>query len=1162
LFKASFSRIFSKSLVGTAQAILITGLLVSLVMPGINNQGVLAAGELTIQPITWNIIGLDSNNVNVGPNHFPIGARVCNTTGVALSPVTVTFNWYDGLNKYSGNAYINLRGGTLDVVSLSLPANQCEDAYFEVAVTRDPNAYRKTRNYSITAQYLSTSVTTPQPRQLYVEYLISQSRNSVTDMQVSNDGVSFTSIPNGGSLTLMVGQTYFIKLVGKTATNGYEQIESFINFPNTIFQVLSVDTTYTADTSATVNPPYDQLYGDGCVWENNPSSPNYRSCLSTGKLGGDVTVTYEVKIISMPSALLVNPEPLSTLIYDFSGASYHYNSDFGVSTRYANIVNASIEKSFSPKRILPGGTADLTFTIRNPGPEAISGVSFADTLPLGTSISSTAITYTNCGSPSPATGLLTVGQIELNFSNITVAGLGACTITVKVTSLTNNTYLNTTGPLYIGDTNTGSVGTDTLVVSSMPAAPSTCATPVEMARWEFSTAGSTTFLSKATDVSFANATFSGTSSGVTGGAGAAGYWWGRGWIQNNNPAPPAPTANDAHFQFAIDTSNYGGVFIQFSARINANGNWTGTNNNLRVWHSVDNAAFTLAGTDNTNLSTTWNPYSRIPNTTGVTNTRFRIQGYYAHQSQGADAEVWLDNVVISGCARPSQQPTLSKTFSPTSIRQGGSSTLTFTITNPNTISLGSVAFQDILPEGLVVASPNGLSGPTCTTGSISGQSISAISGERLISLSGATLTAGASCSFSVNVLGVTAGQYTNVTSPIESTAGVNLTASGSGKANLNVLAPPIISKNFGATNLLTNGTISLSFTISNPNNFADLTGVAFTDTLPAGLLVADPNGLTGTCGGGTITAIVGSGSISLSGATLAASASCTFSVNVTGTTTGEKVNSVKVSSTNGGDGNTSTASLLVRAPVPGLALSKKVGSGNLIDGVWLDYLVDPPGPVYYLFTIENTGDVDFTSLNISDPLLNPVSCTWYKYNPTENPLYISTTTLPYASADGDPIAYCIVGPVNTVTGITVNTAQASGVYGGVTNLSNPDSATYQLVPTAISLSQFEITANFGQITLNWATILEIDSRGFNIYRATDPDGPAVLVNSALIDSQTWLGQSISPPYEYQYIDTDVLPGVVYFYWLEEISTSGQPTLYGPESVLNPHWIYLPALRRP
>ena len=39
----------------------------------------LAATTVSVTPISWNVIGLDSNNVNVGPNHFPVGVRVCNT---------------------------------------------------------------------------------------------------------------------------------------------------------------------------------------------------------------------------------------------------------------------------------------------------------------------------------------------------------------------------------------------------------------------------------------------------------------------------------------------------------------------------------------------------------------------------------------------------------------------------------------------------------------------------------------------------------------------------------------------------------------------------------------------------------------------------------------------------------------------------------------------------------------------------------------------------------------------------------------------------------------------------------------------------------------------------------------------------------------------------
>ena len=40
-----------------------------------------AATTLTVTPIAWNVIGLDSNNPAVGPANFPIGARVCSSVG-------------------------------------------------------------------------------------------------------------------------------------------------------------------------------------------------------------------------------------------------------------------------------------------------------------------------------------------------------------------------------------------------------------------------------------------------------------------------------------------------------------------------------------------------------------------------------------------------------------------------------------------------------------------------------------------------------------------------------------------------------------------------------------------------------------------------------------------------------------------------------------------------------------------------------------------------------------------------------------------------------------------------------------------------------------------------------------------------------------------------
>jgi len=367
-------------------------------------QSVSAATTLSVTPITWNVIGLDSNNVNVGPNKFPVAARVCNIGGENATNVTATFNWT------SSNSLINNRPGTLTSINLgTLAPAACADAYFEVEVTRDSNAYDTTRSYKIdvTAGNVTGTISTPTPRELYVEHLVSQSRNATTNVEYGPSLASMTSVPAGGTMNFMVGNTYYIRLTDFTATNGYEQLENFINIPNTIFQILSVSTTFTADTSGNVASPYDKLYLDSCLWINDPTSSSYRSCSDVGKAGGNLTVTYLVKVLQVPTAPLVNPEPLGTLVYDFSGSSYHYNSDWSSSIRYANIINASIEKSFSPKLITPGSNSTLTFTINNPGPTSITSVNFTDDLPNNVNLANTNVTYTGCGTPSPTSGSLT-----------------------------------------------------------------------------------------------------------------------------------------------------------------------------------------------------------------------------------------------------------------------------------------------------------------------------------------------------------------------------------------------------------------------------------------------------------------------------------------------------------------------------------------------------------------------------------------------------------------------------------------------------------------------------------------------------------------------------------------------------------------------------------
>jgi hypothetical protein len=127
------------------------------------------------------------------------------------------------------------------------------------------------------------------------------------------------------------------------------------------------------------------------------------------------------------------------------------------------------------------------------------------------------------------------------------------------------------------------------------------------------------------------------------------------------------------------------------------------------------------------------------------------------------------------------------------------------------------------------------------------------------------------------------------------------------------VSPPTISSQFTPASIGSGGTTALSFTITNPNASGTLNSVGFTDTLPPGVVVDNPNGLNGTCGStSTITAVATSSTISLTGGKLAAEGSCTVQVSVTSTAPGNYQNSTgAVTSAEGGDGNSDTQTLTV-----------------------------------------------------------------------------------------------------------------------------------------------------------------------------------------------------------------------------------------------------------
>ena len=318
-------------------------------------------------------------------------------------------------------------------------------------------------------------------------------------------------------------------------------------------------------------------------------------------------------------------------------------------------------------------------------------------------------------------------------------------------------------------------------------------------------------------------------------------------------------------------------------------------------------------------------------------------------------------------------PTIAKAFGAASIVVNRTTTLTFTLTNPNPVAaLSGVGFTDTLPAGLTVA--NGASatcGGTLTT-----------SGGNTIELAGATIAASGTCLIPVTVTGTFAGAKNNTTGAVTSTQGGT---GGTASATLTVVAPPTIAKAFGAASTVVNETTTLTFTLTNPRNAATaLTGVGFTDPLPAGLVVATPNGLTGACGGGTITATAGATSLGLAGATLAAGTPCQFAINVRAVTTGVQANTTSaVTSANGGSGKVATASITVTTvTAPNLTIAKS-HAASFVMGQTGDYTITVSNigqsPTAGAVTVTDTLPAGLTAASLSGEgwtcAVASVSCT-------------------------------------------------------------------------------------------------------------------------------------------------------------------------------------------
>ena len=254
------------------------------------------------------------------------------------------------------------------------------------------------------------------------------------------------------------------------------------------------------------------------------------------------------------------------------------------------------------------------------------------------------------------------------------------------------------------------------------------------------------------------------------------------------------------------------------------------------------------------------------------------------------------------------KPSISKSFAPVSILSGGTSTITFVLGNPTTSNISNVAFSDSL-SNMVVANPNGV------VGNCGGGTVTATPGGNSIALANGSISAGSNCTISVNVTSSTIGVHPNTTTGITSTQ-TGAAGNPSNTATLTVVGAPSAAKTFGPASIAPNGTSILTIGIANPNTTTTVTGVAFTDTYPAGLVNANPASPTLNCTAGSSATFTGgangANTIGISGGSLAPSGSCNVTVLVTSSSAGTYNNTTgSVTSTNAGTGVAANASLNV-----------------------------------------------------------------------------------------------------------------------------------------------------------------------------------------------------------------------------------------------------------
>jgi len=418
----------------------------------------------------------------------------------------------------------------------------------------------------------------------------------------------------------------------------------------------------------------------------------------------------------------------------------------------------------------------------------------------------------------------------------------------------------------------------------------------------------------------------------------------------------------------------------------------------------------------------------------------------------SEAQGTVGGIMVTGVAASADfrivATRFSKSFAGPSVA-GGAPVLNFTLTNLDASNgIGSLAFIDDLDAVLGGLVATGLpQADVCGSGS-------SISGVAALTFIGGQLapagSPGDSCTFQVTLAvpgSAAPGSYPNVTSELTS---AGLVVSDPASAALIIEPPPTFGKVFQPNAIAVDGASTLTFTIDNSASALPAGNLSFVDALPAGLEVASPANASNTCGA-TMTAASGSGSVSLSGGSVAAGATCTAQVDITGTAEGTFVNtSGDLMSTSGNSGSATDTIDVVSGE---FVVAKSFRTEPVL----------PAGVVEMEISIVNGSAFPLTGITLNDDLDAALAGLVAEGLPQADVCgagsqlagtSIVTLTGGILAAGGScTIVIPVRVPAGATAGSFVNTTSAaSGVREGVPVTADPDSANLVVEPLGFTKS--------------------------------------------------------------------------------------------------------------